>query len=94
MRRTIESKIESLDDCEVTVQGERESAGQVYYEIGVKADNPKSVAETLNAVVADSKWIITVYEDGGPPYWYDYEADEEHLSDLRIKKNLYNQHNI
>lgn len=96
-RRAILDSIESLDGAELTVHGQAESAGQVYYEIGVRADSPGSVAAKLEAVVEGSEWRVINYADGrgdgmGKPYAYDHESEEEIPSNIRVKKNLYNEH--
>lgn len=95
MRRNhIQDKIESIEGCEVTVKGQHESAGQVYYEIGVIADDPQSAGEELEAFVDGSDWRVIVYENGGKPFYYDHDEEEEYASDIRVKKNLYNEHMI
>lgn len=91
-RQQIRNTVEDLEDCEIISRGQFESAGQVYYEFGVIADDPDSVGEVLEELVEGSEWRVTVYEDGGRPEWYDREADERRSSDIRVKKNLYNEH--
>lgn len=94
-RHGVSDKIESMDGCEVTVQGQRESAGQVYYEIGVQTDSPREAGDELKEFVDGTDWQVRVYEDeGGRPFWYDHDEEEEYPSDIRMKKNLYNEHMI
>lgn len=90
----IRERVGELDGCRVVLRGQFESAGQVYYEIGVVADEPERVGEELELLTEGSDWEVTVYEDGVRPNWYDREADEYRESDVRVKKNLYNEHRV
>jgi len=81
--------------AEITAHGERESAGQVLYEIGVQTDTPDDLAQKLEERLEGTDWRVINYAPGtGRPIGYDNETGEELPSDLRVKKNLYNQHAI
>lgn len=94
-RRLIINLLDELEDVEMMGHGQFESAGQVYYEISVIVNaDLEETAETIRDECDGSDWRVQTYPDWTGPIGWDHEAEEEIKTNMRIKKNLYNEHAI
>lgn len=96
-RRQIFDMLEEESDVEMIGHGQFESAGQVYYEISVVVDRDlEQFADRLREEIEKyhGEWQVQEYPDWTGPVGWDHETEEEIETNLRVKKNLYNEHMI